>query len=1393
MKSRFPHRMISLLLAFLLTASLVVPAAADDPAVDPVDPADPAPPAADIVVTEVKLDPFLDLEEGQTKTLTPAITPDNATDKTLTWESTNEGVATVKDGVVTAIKAGETIITATAKGADGTDGVKSSECRVTVTAKRPTVTVAVDPHQLDLTAGGPAGKLTAKVTGDNITDDTVTWSSRDERVATVSSDGIVTPESEGTTTITATSKQDPSKSASCIVNVKRAPQNISLSIPSQYPARDGSFLYPGGTFTLDATVNPSTVALDWKISDEKLLEFTELPNNKKATFRAKSDGLGDAKSKTVVVTATATDPQDKTNTVTVQCVVTVTAVNSDKINRIDLSAPDPLYLDPNESKTLTAMTSPAEAKGQLFWSSSNSKIATVTPDPNDDRKAIVTGVAPGEFTVTVSTADGISNKVNLEVSGILLESNDLKNNSLSIFVNRSSTITVRHFGAARLSTSVKWTSKNPSIADASTAGRVTGHFPGSTDLTAAAGPYEAMCTVNVSEDLAQAIERNLGTRASFPFSDLLTDLNQRCQEKTGSPLSAVYGLEVSTKNGILYYNYISPSAPGHGVGGTERYYANPSQGQSALRNITFVPKTGYTGTAVIDYTGVSTTGVSFIGTIRINVTSSGDVSYSTASDQPVTFSAGDFSAVCQAKTGKAVSYITLEQPSTSAGTLYYNYSENQFSQKVAASTRYYPSSTPSINSITFVPAKNYTGTVHVTYYCTDSSGSSYTGSVTITVYAPSGSGAANVEYTTGTGDRFTLDSSDFQNVCRDITGSSLDYIRFNSLPNTADGVLYYDYSNSNSTRVATEVNYYRSNSSYSRRISKITFVPASNYTGTITIPFTGYTTANGTFNGTLVIRVGDEGNGMINYTTPVNQPITFTASDFNSACQSANNAALNRVSFTLPSSSSGTLYYNYISSADMGTRVSNTESFYRSGSPALSSVTFVPAYNYNGTVSISFTGYDTNGGRFDGTVHIRVGSSQGERIVTYSTVTGGVVRFDAADFNSACRTINGNSLNHVRFDLPSSRYGTLYYQYNTNSHTGSAVSSSTRYYRSGSTRLLSDVTFVAGNTTGTTTIHYTGTDSEGDTYAGTVEINVKAPTASVILYSGSSTPISFRASDFQTACQSALGTPLSYIQFTALPSTGILSSGYVNPIQSGTPVNTGSRYYPGSSPDINQIVYRPKAETQGVVSIPFTGYDTNGVQFSSSVQITLSNSYCNTPFTDVAFGWDWAKPSIEFLRQSGITNGYGNNQFGPERPISRGEFTLMICRAFQFQTNAGAASFPDVAPSSVYAGAVATAKNLGIVQGESGLFKPNSPITRQSAMTMICRAIQAAGQYLPTASDLLLSSYSDGYQVSAFARSSVATLIQLGAVRGTSDMRINPKAAISRAEMAVILHRVLTR
>ena len=71
--------------------------------------------------------------------------------------------------------------------------------------------------------------------------------------------------------------------------------------------------------------------------------------------------------------------------------------------------------------------------------------------------------------------------------------------------------------------------------------------------------------------------------------------------------------------------------------------------------------------------------------------------------------------------------------------------------------------------------------------------------------------------------------------------------------------------------------------------------------------------------------------------------------------------------------------------------------------------------------------------------------------------------------------------------------------------------------------------------------------------------------------------------------------------------------------------------------------------------------------------------------------------------------------------------------------------------------------------------------------------MEATGRSVPTTASTVLSVYKDGGQVAVYARPSVASLIQMGVVKGNSTMQLKPTAAISRAEMAVILHRVLTR
>ena len=186
-------------------------------------------------VTEVTLDKTkLTLTEGETETLTATVKPDNADNRKVTWSSDKTEIATVDGtGKVTAVKAGEAVITVTTE-----DGGKTATCKVTVKAKAVNVTeVTLDRTELTLTEG-ETGTLTATVKPDNADNRKVTWSSdktevapsnatnRNVRwesdnpsVATVDSDGNVRAVSAGVAKVSAVTEDGGFRSG-CTVTVK---------------------------------------------------------------------------------------------------------------------------------------------------------------------------------------------------------------------------------------------------------------------------------------------------------------------------------------------------------------------------------------------------------------------------------------------------------------------------------------------------------------------------------------------------------------------------------------------------------------------------------------------------------------------------------------------------------------------------------------------------------------------------------------------------------------------------------------------------------------------------------------------------------------------------------------------------------------------------------------------------------------------------------------------------------------------------------------------------------------------------------------------------------------------------------------------------------------------
>ena len=151
------------------------------------------------------------LTEGESEMLTATVKPDNATDMTVTWTSSDASIAKVENGKVTAVKAGSATITAKA-------GDKTATCTVTVNKKVVAVTsVALNKTELTLTEGD-SETLTATVKPDDATDKTVTWTTSDASIATVDANGKVTAVKAGLATITAKAGD---KSATCKVTVKQ--------------------------------------------------------------------------------------------------------------------------------------------------------------------------------------------------------------------------------------------------------------------------------------------------------------------------------------------------------------------------------------------------------------------------------------------------------------------------------------------------------------------------------------------------------------------------------------------------------------------------------------------------------------------------------------------------------------------------------------------------------------------------------------------------------------------------------------------------------------------------------------------------------------------------------------------------------------------------------------------------------------------------------------------------------------------------------------------------------------------------------------------------------------------------------------------------------------------
>lgn len=228
--------------------------------------------------------------------------------------------------------------------------------------------------------------------------------------------------------------------------------------------------------------------------------------------------------------------------------------------------------------------------------------------------------------------------------------------------------------------------------------------------------------------------------------------------------------------------------------------------------------------------------------------------------------------------------------------------------------------------------------------------------------------------------------------------------------------------------------------------------------------------------------------------------------------------------------------------------------------------------------------------------------------------------------------------------------------------------------------------------------------------------------------------------------------------------------------------------------DSEHIVVWYIDENGNVVSVPNGRYDpaTGTVTFTTTHFSYYAVSYKQVSFKDVAAG-AWYVKAVSFIAARDITTGTGNGNFSPEAKLTRGQFIVMLMKAYGITPDANPKdNFVD-AGNTWYTGYLAAAKRLGISAGVgNNLFAPEKEITRQEMFTLLYNGLKVIGKLPQGDSGKSLSSFSDADDIALWAKDAMKLLVETGTISGSGN-RLSPKDTTTRAQMAQVLYSLLSK
>ncbi len=399
------------------------------------------------------------LDKGSKFQLVATVNPSNASNQSVTWSSNNTSVATVTSGgLVNTVGRGTAVITAK------TNNGKTATCNITVIREVRGVTLNKASRTLEKGAGY---QLVAAVVPSNATYKTISWSSSNTRVATVSSTGYVKATHAGTAVITARSNNG--KTATCTISVIRPVTGVSLN-------RRAKSIDRGGGFWLRATITPSNASdkgVTWSSSNTRVATvsadgYVTTHHTGKAVITVKTNNKGMTASCNVFVTRP------------------VTGVTLNKTYK---------RIDKGSGFQLIATISPSNASNKgVTWSSNNTRVATVSAD------GYVTAKHAGTAVITATTDNnGKTATCNISVTRPVT----------GVTLNKTKRVLKRGKGYQLKATvqpsnasnkAVTWTSSNTKVATVSEDGFIRAVGKGTAVITVKTNNRgrKATCTVTVN-------------------------------------------------------------------------------------------------------------------------------------------------------------------------------------------------------------------------------------------------------------------------------------------------------------------------------------------------------------------------------------------------------------------------------------------------------------------------------------------------------------------------------------------------------------------------------------------------------------------------------------------------------------------------------------------------------------------------------------------------------------------------------------------------------------------------------------------------------------------------------------------------------------------------------